>query len=677
MRLFICEKPSLAKAVAKGLGGGKNCEGHIVCGKDIVTWCFGHILEQAMPEEYDENFKSWKMEDLPIIPAEWKMKVSKDCAKQFGIIQKLVRQADEIVNGGDPDREGQLLIDEVLDYIGNIKPVKRILLNALDDVSVRNALNNLRDNKEFIGLKNSALARSRADWLVGMNLTRAYTIRLREAGYTGVVPVGRVQTPTMALVVRREEEIKNFRSVKHFKLQVMWQHSNGSFFSIWQPREETVGLDDEGRLVNREIVDALLEKFQTVGKADVKAKITKVDQTEKKEQPRLPYSLSSLQIEAGKKFGFSPQQVLDSMQSLYEKKLSTYPRSDCEYLPESQLEDVSVIFNNLKSHSDELADIVKGADMSLESRAWNDKKITAHHAIIPTRERADLSGLSDVERELYIMIAKAYVAQFYPTHVYLATKILVAFDGESFSATGKIVKEIGWRKLYVNESDANSDDETQKSLPIMREGDRVAFMDGKVIERDTKPPQRFSPASLLEAMKKIHKYVKDKNLQAILQECHGIGTEATRAGIIENLQKRGFLSLEKKYLVPSEKAYQMCKVLADDIIYPDSTAIWEIGLDDIREKRITLEEFHEKQIGFMETLLNQAKRIRVPEAKGLVKCPKCGKPMIRRKGNNGFFWGCTGYPVCRNSFPDKKGKPDFAAAKLREGEFGRTTNSHK
>ena len=233
MRLFIAEKPSLGRAIASGLGNGKSGDGQIVCGGDVVTWCFGHILEQTAPEDYDEKYKSWRMDDLPIIPSEWKLKVSAPAKKQFGVIKKLVKEADEIVNAGDPDREGQLLVDEVLEYLGNKKPVKRILLNALDEKSVKDALADLRDNRDFVGLKNSALARSRADWLIGMNLTRAYTIKMREASHTGLVSIGRVQTPTMALVVRREDEIKNFKPVTHYGLQVNWRHVNGIFSSVW------------------------------------------------------------------------------------------------------------------------------------------------------------------------------------------------------------------------------------------------------------------------------------------------------------------------------------------------------------------------------------------------------------------------------------------------------------
>ena len=655
-RLFIAEKPSLGRAIAAGLGKSKSEEGYIVCGNDIVTWCFGHILEQAMPEVYDEKYKSWRMDDLPIIPSVWKLNISKSASKQFAVIKKLVKEADEIINGGDPDREGQLLVDEVLEYLKNKKPVKRILLNALDDKSVKNALSDLRDNRDFVGLKNSALARSRADWLIGINLTRAYTIRMREAGYDGVASIGRVQTPTMALVVRRENEIKNFRPINHFSLQVNWHHPEGEIFSTWRPKEDGDGLDDENRLVKKSVAETLLQKLQSI--QNLSGQIIKLEQTEKKEQPRLPYSLSSLQIDAGKKFGLSPQQVLDAMQSLYEKKLTTYPRSDCDYLPENQIADITVILSNLKGLSKDFSKIVESADPTLRSKAWNDKKISAHHAIIPTRENVNLSVLSDIEQKLYLMVALAYVAQFYPTHVYFSTKIEISCEGELFIAKGKTVKIMGWRSLYSSDSSEEDGDDIQKDLPAVQEGENVSYIEGKIIEKETKPPTRFTSASLLEAMKKIYKYVKDKSLQPLLKECHGIGTEATRAGIIETLQNRGYLTLEKKHLVPCDKAYQLYKVLSDDILYPDTTAAWEKELDDIRDGS-PIDDFFIHQKSYLNSFLEQAKIVNISAVPGLIKCPACGKPMVRRKGKKGFFWGCTGFPTCNSTALDKKGKPNF------------------
>ena len=390
MRLFIAEKPSLAQAIANGLGAGQKSNGCIEIGSDTVTWCFGHIMQQYEPDEYNENYKKWRMEDLPIVPSVWKLKVAKDSAAQFKIIKELVAKADEIVNAGDPDREGQLLVDEVLEQLGNRKPVKRILLNALDEKSVKQALNNLRDNKDFQGLKNSALGRSRADWLLGMNLSRAYTLRARQAGYENTaISVGRVQTPTMALVVRREAEIENFKPVNYFTVQGIFKHGEEKFSAAWQMPDDLSGLDGEGRLVDRAATDSLLQKLG--GLPTSQGKIYAVQKSEKQEPQRLTYSLADLQVEAGKIYGYSPQQVLDTMQDLYEKrKLTSYPRSDCAYLPENQLADVETILGNLAAcGSAQIGELAQNADTSIRSRVWNDKKISAHHAIIPTRNKAD------------------------------------------------------------------------------------------------------------------------------------------------------------------------------------------------------------------------------------------------------------------------------------------------
>ena len=418
-RLFIAEKPSLGRAIAQGLGKCTPGNGCIYAGGDVVTWCFGHILEQCSPEEYDEKYRAWRIEDLPILPTQWKMKVKKGAEKQYKVIRALVKDADEIVNAGDPDREGQLLVDEVLNELGVLrtKPIRRILLNALDEKSVAEALRNLRPNEEFVGLRNSALARSRADWLIGMNLSRIYTIRARAAGYPNTVSVGRVQTPTMGLVVRREIEIRQFRPVTFFTPRISWQHANGTFLTKWKTREMD-GVDAEGHIIDRDVADRILLE----GKNSA-ASVAHVEQKKGTSAQRLPYSLSALQIEAGKKFGYSPQDVLDTQQSLYEKKYTSYPRSDCDYLPENQLADKETILKNLASLGAPFSSFAENADHSIVSRAWNDKKISAHHAIIPTTVCPNYAELSEMERNLYDLVARAYIAQFYPQQEFLTTKI--------------------------------------------------------------------------------------------------------------------------------------------------------------------------------------------------------------------------------------------------------------
>ena len=657
-RLFIAEKPSLGRAIAQGLGKCVTGDGCIYAGNDVVTWCFGHILEQCSPEEYDEKYAKWRIEDLPILPSVWKMKVKQSAAKQYKIIRALVKDADEIVHAGDPDREGQLLVDEVLAELGVLKtkPIRRILLNALDEKSVADALRNLRTNDEFVGLRNSALARSRADWLIGMNLSRIYTIRAREAGYTNTVSVGRVQTPTMGLVIRREIEIQQFRPVTFFTPRILWQHGSGSFLTKWKPRE-LEGVDTEGRILERNVAERIIIEVK-----NSPARISGVEQKKGMTAQRLPYSLSALQIDAGKVFGYSPQDVLDTQQSLYEKKYTSYPRSDCDYLPENQLADSNAILKNLAALSAPFSAFAEKADRSIKSHAWNDKKISAHHAIIPTTVRPDYAALSEMEKNLYGLIARAYIAQFYPPQEFLSTKIEVSVGAEVFTASGKVVLQDGWKALYQKQSEDSADDDADEAqnLPSVHDGDPVTYQEGKIQEGVTKPPPRFTPATLLKAMKEIHKFVKDKALKETLKECSGIGTEATRAEVIEIIQKRGYVRLNKNNFVPDELGISLCKILPDKIIFPDVTARWENDLDAISNGSMSVEDFSAQQEGYVRELLANAKTSTIAPPKNIVKCPKCSKAMVRRKGANGFFWACSGYPECKTTFPDKNGKPDTA-----------------
>ena len=663
MKLFIAEKPSLAQAIATGIGigVGKKFDGYILLngGEEIVTWCYGHILEQLSPNEYDAKYQKWRMEDLPIVPICWKLKVKKDAVKQFNIIRELIGKATVIINAGDPDREGQLLVDEVLEYVGNKKPVQRILLNALDEKSVKHSLNNLKNNEEFQGLKNAALGRSRADWLIGMNLSRAYTLQAQQAGYEKV-SIGRVMTPTMALVVRREEEIANFNPVTHYLVKTNFSSNFGEIVAIWQMTDKVLNLDREGRLLNRKVAEDFLAKLNSVG--DKQGRIIRVEEKNKVENQRLPYSLSNLQIEAGKIYGYSPQVVLDVMQELYEKKLTTYPRSDCEYLPENQISEATKILKNLESlPNKEFVELVRNADVKIRSKAWNDKKISAHHAIIPTRIKADFENLKEIEQNLYLMVAQAYLAQFYPSHEYKSTKVIISFADEKFVSKGKNIIKLGWRVIYKHI--LKSDSEEGSILPPIREGELVKYSSGTIVEKTIKAPTRFNSSTLLQAMKEIYKYVKNDDLKLELKECSGIGTEATRAGIIEKLQTSGFLKLMGKYLEPTEKAKMAVKILPEEIIYPDTTAIWEKELEEVAKGEKSIDEFYKNQVRGLNFLVKKAKESEITPPPNTVICPNCGKLMVRRKGKNGYFFGCSGYPECRMIARENNGKPEFSKIK--------------
>ena len=662
MRLYIAEKPSMAREIAGCLKNPERGDGFIKTADGIVTWLVGHVLHSVPPEGYDARYKSWRAEDLPIVPKKWKLEIDPDTAVQFHIVKNLVAEADEIIHAGDPDREGQLLVDEVLEFLGNKKPVKRILLNALDETSIKRANANLRDNAEFFNLKQSALARSRADWLIGMNLSRAYTLAARRFGHDEVFPIGRVKTPTLALVVRREREIQNFKPVDFFNIFAQFSGETGTFVAKWNPAKNL--LDAENRLLDKAVADSFAKKFAA---RPFGATVSSCTTSEKKEYQPLPFSLSTLQIAAGRKFSYTPQQVLEAAQSLYEKKFTTYPRSDCEYLPTSQIPDAPKILAHLKnSASENIQKLASYANPKIRSRAWNNSRITAHHAIIPTTKPVT-GGLSSVERNVYSLIAANYAVQFYAVHVYDETVVGVSYKGENFTARGRLVKQIGWREFYTAPT-FKASDELEQILPKLAEGDAVTYKNSELKKSTTKPPERFTASTLVKGMKEIHKYVKNPAVQKKLKDLYGIGTESTRAAIIDDLIRRGFLKLgAKKILQPTDKAYVLIDVLPDEMTYPDATAVWEDKLHSMAAGDGTLEEFLAGQIKFTGELCAKAKTLKMkPASKVNVVCPRCKSGVMvrrQRKSDGNIFWGCSNFPNCRMACDDKNGKPDLVVSR--------------
>lgn len=698
MRLFIAEKPSMAREISKCLPENKNIQkrnGYFIQGDDVVTWVVGHVLHQAEPGDYDEKYIRWRHQDLPIVPKEWKLLVTDSSRQQFEIVKDLIGKADIIVNAGDPDREGQLLVDEVLHFVGNTKPVQRILLNALDEKSIYSALEDLRDNKDFYNLYQSALARARADWLIGMNLSRAYTLSERYKGNKVTLPIGRVKTPTLALVVRRERELASFKPIDYFTVKVQYEHPKGLFWATWQPSDEQIGLDPDGRLINKDIALQMMERFEKSAQGMIK----NVTKTKKKDPQRLPLSLSSLQVLAGKAYSYDPQRVLEIAQKLYERKLTTYPRSDCEYLPPNQYGDRVDILRNLSRSKDvKLEQWAANADQSITSRAWNEKKITAHHAIIPTTVYCDVSTLSEEERNIYFLISQAYMAQFYGEHVYEQTKIVVVHVDEELVANGRVVIEAGWKALYkrqkTNNNIENDIDLTDESgaesvkskevveeadhLPAVKKSDDVTYIDSSMEAKQTKPPSRFTPSTLLQAMKEIHKFVKNEELKKQLKAVSGIGTEATRANIIDELISRGFMktSGKKQVLSPTDTGYLLVDALPEELLYPDETAIWEERLSLMSEGEETLDSFLSDQVRFLQRLIDKlqfnsmgrsdqmmpnvvrtitAQKGRSPlqpmdqkTLESLRTCPQCGTgKLLEKRGKFGEFYGCSHFPRCR------------------------------
>ncbi|MGY0218667.1 DNA topoisomerase III [Endozoicomonadaceae bacterium StTr2] len=609
MRLFIAEKPSLGRAIAEVLpGNGRKNDGYIDFGSEgCVTWCIGHLLEQVEPDAYDAAWKPWRLEHLPIVPEQWQLKPRKGVQKQLTVIRKLLKNATEVIHAGDPDREGQLLVDEVLAYLKLKKsvPVQRCLINDLNPPAVRKAIAELKDNRSYAALSRSALARSRADWLYGINMTRALTVSAQKKGYNGLLSVGRVQTPVLGLVVRRDIEIENFKPHPYYEvLANLKTAANETYQARWKPSEACQPwMDEEGRVLNKQLAETVIRRI--TGKDGM---VEKAEQKTIKEQPPLPYSLSSLQIDAAKRYGMNARKVLDVCQSLYEKKLITYPRSDCRYLPEEHLGQVAGVTNAISSGLDEAQPWLAGADLSLKSRAWNDKKVEAHHAIIPT-QRAPSRLIHD-EKNIYSLIARQYIAQFYPACISQERRIEVRIDTGLFVASRRAVEKPGWKTLYNRDNKERED--SKPPLPVAKKGDIHLCEGGELLEKETHPPLPFTDASLLSAMTGIARFVKEPEVRKILRETDGLGTEATRAGIIELLFKRQYLKREGRSIHASETGRSLIGSVPESVSQPDRTARWESQLDSVARNESRYDDFMVPLVQELGGLVGQVSPVNMP-----------------------------------------------------------------
>ncbi|MBF0453457.1 MAG: DNA topoisomerase III [Magnetococcales bacterium] len=684
MILYLCEKPSQARDIGKVLGVTSRRDGYLVGPDKQVTWCVGHLLEMIAPDGYKGEWKSWRMDTLPMIPDRWKLEVKNRVGKQYTVIRTLLKSADEVVLATDADREGETIGREVLDRCRYRGKISRLWLSALDDASIQKALNNLLPGEKTQPLYQAGLGRARADWLVGMNLSRAYTILGRQRGYDGVLTVGRVQTPTLKLVVDRDRQIENFIAVDFFDLLVLLKTEGESchrFVAKWLPDKK--GADEQGRCLDRARVEALCEQVGGQSGPVVKAETNRI-----KEPPPLPLELSTLQQEASRKWSLGAKRVLELAQALYEKhKAITYPRTDCRYLPQSQFLEAPVLFRALSQSDPNLHPLVEGADSSQRSKAWNDKKITAHHAIIPTTAIVNVAAMSFEEQQLYDLIRRYYLAQFYPAYEYDKSTIDTQINAELFRASGRVERLAGWKILLrnnpANQRQSLEARRSEQKLPAVKKGETLWVEKAKIEEKKTKPPPRYSEGTLIQTMKNVGRLVEDRRLRKILRETAGIGTEATRASIIENLLMRKLLVKEgKKNLISQPAGRALIDMLPHSVTDPATTAVWEQALDDIAQGEATLDGFLTKSVTWINRLVGNVKereRLGISqfsthhsdasmgsgngeEGGGRVLCPLCGKVMRPRKGPNGLFLGCSGYPNCRatqsvpkQSTPTKKG----------------------
>lgn len=703
MRVFIAEKPSQGRDIANILGCRNRHDGYLEGNNTLVSWGFGHLLQPADPEKYDEKYKKWDIKDLPIIPDVWKLSQNESSKKQLAVVKNCISKASEVVIATDADREGELIARLILGYVRYSGPVKRLWLSALDDASIRKALSNLKDGSETEPLFHAGLGRQRADWIAGFNYTRACS--LVYGGYGNVFSVGRVQTPTLRLVVERDLEIENFKSKDFFGITGIFRDLEAN----WIVPDSAKG-DEEGRCLDQTIVKAVVDKC--TGKD---AKVVEATKKAKEQKAPLCLSLSELQKLANTQFGYDAKKVLDIAQSLYEKhKATTYPRTDCGYLPDSQKADIDKILANLKVCNE----FIDKCDSSFVSRVWNDKKVadSSHHAIIPTTNpNVNLEAMTEQESRVYKLITKYYIAQFMGNYKYNETFIALECEDEKFSTKGIVPTSLGWKSVLG--STKEEDKENSKELPKVEQGEMLPCKSLNILNKKTTPPSHYTDATLISAMKNCGRKVEDQEAKEMLAEVQGIGTEATRADVIETLKKRAYVAKKGKSIISTNKGREIIKQLPDELSSVIITAEWEQKLSEVAKGKYDYKRFIKEiadlttknveyitgQMGNVKKFVQhpcpkcQSELIRLkskPPKKGFywmcseikngcetflednrgkptlpkiakVKCPSCGSDLKQRDGKKGKWWGCTAFPKCKSTFPDSRGKPVIGESNAR------------
>ena len=551
MKLVIAEKPSVAISIAKVIGANKKKDGYYEGNGYRVSWCVGHLIQMANPDAYDEKYAKWNMADLPIIPSDYKYEVAKSTKKQFAILKKLMndKEIDTVINACDAGREGESIFRLVYNQVNCKKKMKRLWISSMEDSAIKEGFYNLTDGKGYDNLFESAQARAIADWLVGMNISRLYSC-LYKQNYS----VGRVQTPTLAMIVKRDDEIANFKKEKYY----------------------TVELSMNGFTLSTDRIDDEVAAEQLINLVGDKIEITDVIQKEKITKPDLPFDLTTLQRECNKYFGYSAKQTLDYAQSLYEKKLITYPRTDSRCLTEDMI--VSTV-NNILGKNDFDTERIKVV--------FDSKKVTDHHAIIPTVSSLseDLSGIPESEAKVYRLISNKLHASVGYLLIENTTKIVASFDGFEFTSSGKVIKDEGFSKYLKEYKSKKSEDAV---LPDVSIGDVLSIENKEIKEKFTQPPKHFTEDTLLKSMEIAGNDALEKGVEV---ERKGLGTPATRAGIIENLIFKRFVERDKKNLIATHKGISLVTIVADTFKSAETTAKWEMELSDIAQGKSSKKEF--------------------------------------------------------------------------------------
>lgn len=627
--LVIAEKPSVARDIARVLKCNKNINGALEGSQYIVTWALGHLVTLADPEDYEKKYKEWKIEDLPIMPEKFKLEVMKQTGKQFQVVKTQIyrKEVDNIIIATDAGREGELVARLILEKVGNHKPLKRLWISSVTDKAIKEGFLNLKDGKQYENLYDAAMCRAEADWLVGINATRALTCK-----HNAQLSCGRVQTPTLAIIEKREEEIKNFIPKPYYGLTARI----GDLTFTWQDKKTK-----STRTFQKDAMLSLLEHLN--GKP---AKVVNIKKTPKKSFAPLLYDLTELQRDANKRFNFSAKETLNLMQRLYEThKVLTYPRTDSRYLTSDI---VSTIKERLKACAAGPYQKLGGKLITqpLKENAFyvNNQKVSDHHAIIPTEQYVQLEHMTAEERKIYDLVVRRFFAVLYPPYEYEETKVVIEIGTELFSAVGKNIKNLGWKMVYEKE-EQEEEGILSQNIPSLKEQEILKSVQLTLTEGKTTPPAHFNEAALLSAMENPTAYMetKDKAMEKTLDETGGLGTVATRADIIEKLFSSFLLEKRGKDIYLTSKAKQLLELVPEDLRKPELTADWEMKLSKIAKGSLKRTVFMKDIRDYAEQLIE---KIKTGEGKFKhdnltnTKCPVCGKRMLAVKGKNSEMLVC-------------------------------------
>ena len=650
--LVIAEKPSVGRDLQKVLPGTfTKGEGYLESDEHVISWAVGHLVQLAEPDEYDPKFKKWKMADLPIVPDRFKLVVRDERSKkQYSVLKRQLdrEDVDEVVNACDAGREGELIFAWVYEKAKGSKPVKRLWLSSMTAGAIREAFSNLRDAGELAKLEEAARSRSEADWIVGMNATRAATIRLRSS-FDGAVSLGRVQTPTLAIIARREEEIRAFKPEPYWLVDAQFEPTGGASGRRYAGRFHAGA---KPRIATAEEAEAIVAAVR--GEA---GEITKLETTKKSEKAPLLYDLTSLQRDANTRFGFSARRTLAAAQRLYEEhKALTYPRTNSRFLPSdmaAEIKPTAALVGEASQMYKRGAEYVTGLDVLPLGKVINDAKVTDHHAIIPTRSEHDLAKMSDDDRRVYDMVARRFLAVFHPDAVFENTRLETTVAEHVFRTSGRLLLEPGWRGVYGEEAEQsrtpeNEEDENiEQRLPKLERGENVSTLEVESAQKETKPPRRYSDASLLGAMETAGKLVDDDEAREAMKDA-GIGTPATRAAIIERLIDVGYIERDGRSLVATEKGLNVIRLLGEHpLTSPALTGDWEQRLAKIEHgeesRKKFMSDIAEFAGGTVKELDEKLANARIPRA-NLGPCPVCGNDI--RENRKGYSCWSREDPGC-------------------------------